>query len=165
MELKITGVIGAITHIPEQKTHVIQICSCMNWLNEYYGFVADPLFDMHKYTFDDVTPAHPGGIVFSEDIAERIITDFESGLSDCETALVHCTFGRNRSPAVGMALNKLFGLGYNSQVLREKFPVYNRWVYHSMMEKGSKMLEGQYVHEVHSGFVRDISGSSAASNR
>lgn len=136
MSLYIKGVIGAIMHEPERQTHVISIYASVGYLNVYHDLVEDPLFEVHGYKFDDVRPDIGYGMLFTPDIARKIILDYEDARERCPDVLVHCAYGKNRSPAVGIAMNSIFGLGHSSWSLREKFPGYNRWVYAVMLAAG-----------------------------
>ena len=82
---------------------------------------------------------HPYGrhTLFSEEIAKRILDDFEEVKKNVDTALVHCVRGKNRSPAIGMAINEIYGWGIEN--LKEKFPSYRRFVYNLMLEAGKSL--------------------------
>lgn len=87
---------------------------------------------VQKYEFDDLTSYTPGQRLFGRAIATRIITDFEPYREVCEQLLVHCFAGRSRSPAVAIALNDIFDLGYDSERMMANFPRYNKFVYLKM---------------------------------
>lgn len=79
---------------------------------------------------------HPYGRqnLFDEDIARKIFTDFENCKDDVEQVVIHCTYGRNRSPAVGIAMNEVYGWGIEG--LKDKFPLHRRFVYGIMKKVG-----------------------------
>lgn len=82
---------------------------------------------------------HPCGreTLFDENIAKKILRDFEGVQGDVETVVVHCWRGKNRSPAIGIAMNEIYGWGIPG--LKEKFPGHRRFVYDKMMEVGGKI--------------------------
>ncbi len=86
------------------------------------------------YHFDDVTPSSGNGLLFDERIAENIMDDFITGAGRSKILLVNCFAGLSRSPAVGIALNDIFSLGYNSDELKERYAMFNQWVYKIMLE-------------------------------
>ena len=73
-------------------------------------------------------------VCFNEVAANRIYDDFEEFGGEAEAVMVHCWKGENRAPAVGMALNDLYGWGIEG--LRERFPGFRRFVYETMMRVG-----------------------------
>ncbi|MBW2965101.1 hypothetical protein KY363_06595 [Candidatus Woesearchaeota archaeon] len=143
MVIYIKSVIGAVMHEPERPTHVISIFSSLSYLNVYHKLVEDPLFEVHRYQFDDISLDSGYGKLFTPEIAQDIITDYAEARAHCPDVLVHCTYGRNRSPAVGIALNNIFGLGYSSWGLKQQFPDYNRWIYNVMMAAGREIRQGR----------------------
>ena len=58
--------------------------------------------------FDDVEREVEGAVLFSEEMAERII-DFVLAHRDAETLLIHCYGGQSRSRAVGAFVLRMFG--------------------------------------------------------
>jgi hypothetical protein len=70
-------------------------------------------------------------ILFDEDLAKKILNDFENVQDKTENVMVHCTFGKNRSPAMGIAMNEIYGWG--NEGLKEKFPHYRRYIYDVMV--------------------------------
>ncbi len=73
-------------------------------------------------------------LLFNDELAKKILSDFQRLRDGCLDLLVHCTLGGSRSPAVGIALNEIFDLGYDSGELKERFSVYNRFVYRLLKE-------------------------------
>lgn len=93
------------------------------------------------YLFDDIEPGRffGPGIMFNEDIAARILRDFQEHREGVEALLVHCTFGKNRSPAVAIALNEIFSLGNDSEALKKQYDQLNKHVYNVLKETASKL--------------------------
>ena len=144
MKLEILSLRDAIQYVPENKTYAIRICSERTVDHLHSLEMSDKWVGSNWYTFDDVWPGIPGGlgpqeVVFSGKKANKIITDFRENFSNIETLLVHCHFGRNRSPAVGIALNDIFDLGYNTNQLKKEFPEYREFVYNTMIETSKNM--------------------------
>src|SRR3989344_221992 len=79
-----------------------------------------------------------GPVTITEDIADSIVRDFAKHKDNVEALLVHCTRGRNRSPAVAIALNEVFSLGDNSNELKKEFHAYNKHVYKLVFEAGQR---------------------------
>lgn len=137
-------------HVPEKPTYVIRIFVTPS--AKYPDLTAglrlkkSPLYKrVVEYIFDD-NDNYPatfelGPTWFSEQIAESIIRDFVNGKEDIEALLVHCTAGRNRSPAVAMALNEIFALGHDTDVLKQKYNRYNHFVYETLMGVGRTLPE------------------------
>jgi len=80
---------------------------------------------------------HPYGrcTLFDEPLAKRILNDFEKVKDEIDNLVIHCNRGKNRSPAVGIAMNEIYG--WRIEGLREKFPEYRRYVY-DVMVRASK---------------------------
>lgn len=72
------------------------------------------------------------GDLFNETFAKKILSDFEEYKDKIDTLMVHCSRGQNRSPAIGIAMNEIYGWGIKG--LKEKFPWYRRYVYDIMMK-------------------------------
>lgn len=115
MDLIITDIIGARFILPTCPTYVIRIQSEISTIDKMIGHRENSFYTVREYTFDDRTPTLGSGKLFTPDIAERILTDFRTDGLDKEALLVYCIRGKNRSPAVGMALNEIFGLGHDQE--------------------------------------------------
>lgn len=144
MDLLILPLCDAIQYHPVKKMYAIRISS------EFSLDHLDSLVDsenwvkISSYVFDDVWPGMPGGldpreVVFNEDLAQRILLDFKEYIPQTEAVLVHCSMGRNRSPAVGIALNDIFGLGYDTDELKMRFPEANWYVYETLLNAGKDL--------------------------
>ena len=76
------------------------------------------------------------GDLFNEKFARQILSDYENFWEGAETILIHCNRGKNRSPAVGKAMNELYGWKIND--LEKRFPLYRRYIYNSMIKAGEE---------------------------
>ena len=74
----------------------------------------------------------------SDQMADSLVGDFAGELSNIEALMVSCTLGKNRSPAVAMALNDVFSLGHDTGSLRQIYSNYNNDVYQSILEAGER---------------------------
>ena len=66
-------------------------------------------------------------ILFNEDIAKKILNDYEKVEGDIEGVVIHCNDGLYRGPAVEIAMNEIYGWGIDG--LKDKFPLYRKFVY------------------------------------
>jgi predicted protein tyrosine phosphatase len=142
MELIITGLSRAMLYEPSKPTLAIRIFSSYNGFSdpdlqksELYKFTG-------KYLFDDIWPGFAGSkssVMINEDIATKILTDFNNNYKNCESVLVHCSRGKNRSPAVAIALNQIFKLGYNMDELRKKYSESNWYVADMIIDTARKL--------------------------
>jgi len=144
MKLEILSLRNAIQYVPENKTYAIRICGERTVDHLHALAMSDNWVGSNWYTFDDVWPGIPGGLdpqdaVFNEEKAKKIITDFRENYSNIETLLVHCHFGMNRSPAVGIALNDIFDLGYSSNQLKKEYPAFREFVYDTMINTAKNL--------------------------
>ncbi len=80
-------------------------------------------------------------VTLDEGLAVKMLTDFalHGHKAACEALLVHCLYGRNRSPAVAMALNEVFGLGHDIHQLEQKYPLYNRYAFGLLLNVAKEM--------------------------
>lgn len=141
MDLHIFGAMQAREFQPEKPTYVIRIFSSYS-----HDFDRKPLVSPHYtaingYTFDDVWPGMcpRGRIMITEDIAETVLRDFVNAKDSVDALLVHCTRGINRSPAVGIALNEIFGLGHDTDALKEKYPEATWYAYGMLKEVAGRL--------------------------
>ncbi|OQY47525.1 MAG: hypothetical protein DRR08_27930 [Candidatus Parabeggiatoa sp. nov. 2] len=90
---------------------------------------------IRSYTFDDSQFSDDERILFNDEIAEQIITDFDNEGKDCKTLLVHCRAGISRSPAVAIALSEIFHLKTPEQIaeMKKQFSFYNKRVYNTLL--------------------------------
>ena len=68
---------------------------------------------------------------FDKETAENILSYYD-GLEGVENFVVHCNRGENRSPAVGIAMNEIYGWGIKG--LKKKFPNYRRFIYQTLVD-------------------------------
>jgi len=141
MELLIKSLRDALEYTPKNKTYAIRISSERS-LDHLYDLVeSDKWVNIASYVFDDIWPDMPGGLwgqytILTDEKAKRIISDFKVYIPQTETLLVQCQRGRNRSPAVGIALNDIFELGYDTDSLKEEFPEFRPFVYDTFLQVG-----------------------------
>ncbi len=134
------GLREALDHIPLDLTYAIRIHSSHRIIDRFYKPLnGNGMCRSHDYTFDDLPRGNVRFLIkervhFTQDIAERIITDFKEGIEDCKEVLVHCLRGKNRGPSIGMALNDIFNLGQDPTTLRDQYPEHLEHVYDLMME-------------------------------
>ena len=130
----------AMDYLPTNPTYAIRIESPPNPkfdskpFSLRYPLQKSNLYTIVEYYFDDRTPDFGSGKLFDQEIAQRILTDFKDRGLDKETLLVHCARGRNRSPAVGIALNEIFNLGYVTKELKQKYPEATWYVYRTLLD-------------------------------
>ena len=152
MRVLIMNLLDAITYEPKNPTYAIRIfpssyprlegVASMEEAIRKTPLKESPLYGKANcYVFDDVWHGYLGGlkhedVLFTQDMAKQIIEDFQSDRKGCEDLLVHCTLGKNRSPAVAIALNELFNLGSDANSLKNEYPETNWYVYRVMMEVG-----------------------------
>ena len=74
--------------------------------------------------------------LFNEEMARKILSDFDAVKNRFENVMIHCTYGKNRSPAVGIAMNEIYDWGIVG--LEKKFPGYRRYVYEVMKKASGK---------------------------
>ncbi len=154
MSIVISGAEQARDYEPSDITYAIRIFnSRQRWDVERAELKDSKLYaSVKSYIFDDISPNSGIGpvksfnfckyqlfkfgiierVAFNEEIAADIIADFDCLGRKCPNLLVHCLKGKGRSPAVAMALNDIFKLGEDTELLMKRFPRYNRLVYDTM---------------------------------
>ncbi|MBW2994805.1 hypothetical protein KY312_00485 [Candidatus Woesearchaeota archaeon] len=140
MELLITNQYAAEKHQPDKPTYAIRIFSSWHDKDDR-GQLKESEFYSHiaEYVFDDCDEYYEAGPVYiDEKIAKQIIDDFANNRYGIECLLVHCSLGRNRSPAVAVALNEIFELGNNTEELKQKYNRFNKYVYKIIKESAKK---------------------------
>ncbi|MBS3140460.1 hypothetical protein J4479_05665 [Candidatus Woesearchaeota archaeon] len=134
MDLEILSLLEACEYRPKNRTYALRIASPKHlYESPVFDLVNSPLYTIVTYAFEDENPPRLYHSL-TESLAKQILTDFKDRGLDQDTLLVHCSRGQNRSPAVGMALNDIFGLGYDRKVLKQKFPEANWHVYRRLLE-------------------------------
>lgn len=95
--------------------------------------------DVLTLYFDDIVREVDGAVLFSDEMAEQIIT-FIKRNRNVDTLLIHCYAGQSRSRAVGAFAVKMLG-GDNSKYFSQGNP--NMHVYDTLeMVWTQKLLEG-----------------------
>ena len=87
--------------------------------------------DVLTLYFDDVTKPVEGAVLFSPEMAERVIDFVEANRRRAETLLVHCYGGESRSRAVAAFAVTLLG-GDNARYFETGHP--NLYVYRTLEE-------------------------------
>lgn len=138
MDLHIFGKWDAQKFQPAKPTYAIRIFSSYSQDFDKKPLTDSPLYHrIVEQTFDDIWPDYLGvgfsnPIMFTEEMAASIIRDFSAHKDSIEALLVHCSRGINRSPAVALALNDIFGLGHDSVRLKAKYKEANWFVYDTL---------------------------------
>ena len=131
------GMNEATDYIPTKPTYALRIFSSFvpNMVDDF------PLTDSRNYTaikayiFDDNDSSYEAGPAWiNPRIARDMIIDFQTHKKDIETLLIHCTHGKNRSPAIAMAFNDIFGFGYSILKLMEKYAAFNKHTYKTLLD-------------------------------
>lgn len=79
-----------------------------------------------RLVFDDIDrETGAGWILFGEEHARQIL-DFVEEHRDAPAAMIHCTFGQSRSPAVALGIADVLGLDAGD--LERRYPAYNRHI-------------------------------------
>jgi len=127
--------IEALGYVPRKPTYALRIFS--SWKTDWeINLQESPLYrKVSKYVFDDVSPGlmRENSVLFNEEMAEGMLRDFEPHVEECECLLVHCIRGRNRSPAVALALNEIFSLGGDTTFSRGRDSEVNWYVYNTLL--------------------------------
>ena len=144
MKIYIKGLETLFSFKPQFKTYAIRIWSpspVIPQLKKHLPLDHPNFLCVQEYFFDDVWPRHCSAtsILFDGTLAQKILEDFNSGRKDCEALLVHCTAGKNRSPAVTIALNEVFKLGHNTAQLKAIYHEANWYVYRTLVEKAKEL--------------------------
>lgn len=139
------GLEGAIEYDPVDPTLSIRIISSRyRDIDDKYHLRESRLYTKFEYEFDDVFPRNKREIasgykLFDEDLAKKVITDFQQNQKKNTTLLVNCFRGLNRSPAVAIALNEIFRLGDNTGELKRKYSEANWYVYDMMIKTAERL--------------------------
>jgi predicted protein tyrosine phosphatase len=136
MDVIITGLENALGFVPSVPTYAIRIADAAFVFPDTH-LVRSPLYvHVARYWFDDVIPEirQERDFMFNDEIASRILSDFSARKDECSALLVHCRRGLSRSPAVAMALNDIFGLGQDTDAMKEIYYMFNTFVYKRLIE-------------------------------
>jgi len=76
--------------------------------------------------------------IFHKNLALKIISEFDTWKKQesFTELVVHCYVGAGRSPAVAIALNDIFQLGYQAKDLIGRYPEYNKYIFDVMVLTG-----------------------------
>ncbi|MDP3734496.1 MAG: hypothetical protein Q8R37_04665 [Nanoarchaeota archaeon] len=140
MKLLILGLADAVNYIPTDLTYAIRIDSELIPFGSDFALQDSDLYTITQYVFDDRTPHEGDGKLLEEKTASQLIDDFKHRGLHYDTLLVHCIMAKNRSPAVGMALNDIFKIGYNLSELQHKYPDANKYIYETLITAAKKIL-------------------------
>lgn len=145
MRMRIMSREEAMMHNPKEKTYMVRIFSSFEIrIRDSFPLRESGLYIVRRYFFDDIEPGEKefgfSGIIFDEDLAEDILLDFNESGRKCDALAIHCLLGLNRSPAVGMGLNEVFGLGYNTEILKSRYPDYRGHIYETMLNTGRRLF-------------------------
>ena len=136
MKVFAMDLLGASEYVPREPTYAIRIFS---------GWKQDGGIDLQesslyrrvsKYVFDDVSPGlrRENTILFDREMAKEMLKDFKPYVEECGCLLVHCIRGRNRSPAVALALNEIFSLGGDTTFSREEDCEINWYICNTLLD-------------------------------
>ncbi len=145
MDLHIFNKWNAQKFQPTKPTYAIRIFSSYSDNFDKKPLAASPLYRrIVEQTFDDIWPGSPtvgfrNPTMFTEEMAESIIRDFSAHKDSIDALLVHCSRGINRSPAVALALNEIFNLGYDVGTLKKQYPHATWFVYETLKEVAGKL--------------------------
>lgn len=130
----------AIQHQPCKLTYAISIFS--SWSNEKdkVPLQESPMYRrIVKYIFDDCVESDKNNVAIDSYMAESIVRNFAEYKDAVDALLVHCILGKNRSPAVAIALNEIFELGHDRDKLKEKYSKFNWHVYEKLLESAQRL--------------------------
>lgn len=142
MDLHILPRKEAIVFVPSKPTYAIRIFSSFHTeLDRQLLLRPSPNYRrIMEYIFDDNDiGGRSGPIDLTPQMALELVRDFAQHRDTVQALLVHCTLGKNRAPAVGIALNKIFALGKKHEELEKRFAEYNRLVYREILYAGKKL--------------------------
>ena len=138
MDLHILSLSEAVGFQPTKTTYGIRIYASNS--QERYDLQESQLYTgTHIYVFDDNERLMRAGPVdITEEIADLLIRDFATQKDRTEALMVHCSRGKNRAPAVAIALNEVFDLGHDTLKLKAKHNGYNKLVYKFILRAGQR---------------------------
>jgi len=140
MNIRIRGYEEAEHFVPDEPTYAIRIFNSPGMSSVRYGNLqkSENYVAIKEYTFDDIGLNSKEGIPFNRCIARQIVEDFQREGFSSSGLIVHCTQGLSRSPAVAIALNKLFNLGQDHKKMIYENEHYHYSIYRMIVEEGEK---------------------------
>lgn len=147
MDLHILSRTGALNFEPIKLTYAIRIYSSdpsykPSKLKEsrLYSRIVEYVFDVVDDDCEDgqISLCATGTVALTEDVAHDLLIDFSKHKEGIEALMVHCSAGKERSPAVAIALNDIFNLGHNSEELKTKFFCFDNKTYETLLRVGAK---------------------------
>jgi|SRR3989344_2984952 len=145
MDIHILDFTSSLNFIPNKPTYALRIFN----VTGPQDFVHELLYSENwirivNCYFHDTNPEEAKRLCFSHfleiDYARKMVRDFARYKDRCEAVMIHCMAGMNRSPAVAVAFNDIFGLGNDSQTLRNQYTDLNEYAYETIIKAGK--LEG-----------------------
>ena len=142
MDLEILSLGEVIHYLPKRNTYAIRIDDD-NRTNEMHPLrTSDKWIGGESYCFERFLNGNAkSGFLntefFDYKIAERILYDFVEKGARAEGVMVHSHLGISRAPAIGKAMNDIYGWGVKG--LEEEFAHYDKEIYRIMMEVGKSL--------------------------
>lgn len=147
MDLHILSEIEASNFLPIKNTYGIRIYSSNRTdkplelkKSEFYKRIAEYTFDVvddEPCEEGQISLCGTGSVDLTECVARDLVMDFSRHRRGVEALMVHCRAGKERSPAVAIALNDIFKLGYGSEELKTKFKYFDRKIYNTVLRAGA----------------------------
>ena len=140
MAILIKNIFDALDYLPNKLTYAIRIRSSNIPPKYFLPLAASPNYlPPREYLFDDIDCPRPGKILLNKDLAREIILDYNNLRGNSQDLLVHCQRGQNRSPAIALALNKIFNLGEDSNELIEKYRYGTWWMTNLLLNQAKEL--------------------------
>ena len=143
MNVKVLPIDQVLHYKPKEPTYAIRIFSPWEVRTQLYGKLHEPsqnLTHIASYIFDDVTPQKKSingieGMLFREEDALQMLTDYAKYGSGSKGFLVSCTRGINRSPAVALAFSTIHGWSAESELAKKlNLDLANKHVYRTILK-------------------------------
>ena len=94
---------------------------------------SEPMTEKSFRSYIEHKGHHEGRVtLFAKEDAIELLKDYDSFGKDAKTIMIHCDRGKNRSPAVGIAMNEIYGWGIKG--LKEKHPAFRRYIYQTLLD-------------------------------
>lgn len=143
MDLKILSLENALNFNPVKPTYAIRIFKAEDKDVAASKLIDSPLY-MHitNYRFENNNNNEQSFRTENEStridkvVTRAIVEDFSEYYKNIECLLIHCSTGKNRSPAVAIALNDIFALGHDSIKLMKKYKQCDKYAYLQVLLAG-----------------------------